>query len=99
MKRNDLNKGDNLQYVLDQMDVQSYFEYVAFMMCSGNRDLSNTRFYRVPGGKWTWVLYDLDKAMDEYDSKSAFWLYTLSIDHSLSYMTDHVPFVALMKVP
>ncbi len=99
MKRNDLNKGDNLQYVLDRMDVQSYFEYVAFMMCSGNRDLSNTRFYRVPDGKWTWVLYDLDKAMDEYDSKSAFWLYTLSIDHSLSYMTDHVPFVALMKVP
>lgn len=99
MKKNDLKIQANLDYVLSQMDVDSYFDYVCFMLITGNRDLSNTRFYRVPGGKWTWMLCDLDRAMEHVDNTSAFWLYTLKIDHAQEYMTDHVPFAALMKVP
>lgn len=99
MKKNDLNIPENLEYVLSQMDVQSYFEYVAFMMTTANKDLSNSRFYRVPGGKWTWLLYDLDRAMERPELESAFWLYALDIHHELALLTDHVPFAALMKVP
>ena len=82
------------------MDVQSYFEYVAFTMCCGNTDLKNSRFFRVPGGKWTWLLYDVDKAMQDYDTERAFKLYTASVRGSSSDSpVDHVPFAALMKVP
>lgn len=99
MRTHDLNEPQNLGFVQEQMDVQSYFEYVAFMMCTGNMDLSNTRFYRVPGGKWRWMLYDLDRGMEEADHVAAFWLYTLPMEHERAMMTDHVPFVALMRVP
>ena len=99
MKTNDLNVPENLQYVLDRMNVQSYFEYISFMMCTGNRDLSNSRFYRVPGGKWSWVVYDMDRGMEQVDNIAAFWLYTLDINHELELLTDHVPFAALMRVP
>lgn len=99
MKNNDLNAPENLDYALSQMDVDSYFDYVCFMLITGNRDLSNTRFYRVPGGKWTWLLCDLDRALEKADNISAFWLYTLEPGHKLEYMTDHVPFAALMRVP
>lgn len=99
MRAYDLNDPACLQYVLDHMDVQSYFEYVAFMMCTGNRDLSNSRFYRIPGGKWRWMLYDIDRGMEELENRAAFWLYTLPIDHEFALSTDHVPFVALMQVP
>ena len=99
MRKNDLNIPENLEYVLSRMDVQSYFEYVAFMMASANKDLSNSRFYRVPGGKWTWLVYDLDRALEHPDLESAFWLYSLDIGHETELLTDHVPFAALMKVP
>lgn len=99
MKTNDLNIPANLEYVQSQMNIQSYFEYVAFMMATGNRDLSNSRFYRVPGGKWSWILYDLDRGLEKADNIAAFWLYSLNINHALELMTDHVPFVALMRVP
>ena len=99
MKNHDLNDPENLNYVLSQMDVNSYFEYVAFMLATGNKDLSNSRFYRVPGGKWKWALYDLDRGLEAADNIAAFWLYTLPINHDLELLTDHVPFAALMKVP
>lgn len=99
MRTHDLNDPQNLLFVQSQMDVQSYFEYVAFMMCTGNRDLSNSRFYRLPDGKWQWMLYDIDRGMEQVDNEAAFWLYTLPMEHAFAMMTDHVPFVALMRVP
>nr|SIP63210.1 hypothetical protein [uncultured bacterium] len=99
MKQNDLNDPEKLEYVLSQMDVDSFFEYIAFMMITGNKDMSNARFYRVPGGKWKWVLYDMDRSMEDVDNAAAFWVYTLDINHELQLLTDHVPFAALMKVP
>ena len=99
MKEHDLNVPENLDYVLERMDVQSYFEYVAFMLLTGNRDLSNSRFYRVPGGKWKWILYDLDRGMEKLKDKTAFEVYTRGVKQELTRLTDHVPFAALMRVP
>ena len=99
MKNKDLNVPENLDYVLERMDVQSYFEYVAFMLLTGNRDLSNSRFYRVPGGKWKWILYDIDRGMEKLKETTAFEVYTRGVNQELTRLTDHVPFVALMRVP
>ena len=55
-------KDEDLQYILDNVDVDNLFEYMAVEMFFGNSDIGNTRFYRLKteGSKWRWVLYDLD---------------------------------------
>ncbi len=56
----DLNIGENLQYVLDRLDVDSLFTHAAFEMIIGNNDITNVRVYRVPGGKWRYLLFDVE---------------------------------------
>lgn len=53
---------EDLQYILDNVDVDNYFEYIALEMFFGNSDPGNIRFYRLnqEGSKWKWILYDLD---------------------------------------
>ena len=53
---------DDLQYILDNVDVESYFEFMAFEMFFGNSDIGNFRMYRLtaPGSKWKWLINDLD---------------------------------------
>ena len=60
---------EDLQYILDNVDVDNLFEYIAFEMFFGNSDIGNLRFYRfnVEGSKWKWVLYDVDYGL--YNSK------------------------------
>lgn len=51
---------EDLQYILDRVDVDNYFDYVIFESYFANTDTGNIRFYKVPGGKWKWILYDMD---------------------------------------
>lgn len=51
---------DDLQYILDNVDVDNYFDYVILECFFANTDTGNIRFYKVPGGKWKWILYDMD---------------------------------------
>ena len=51
---------DDLQYILDHIDLDNYFDYVIFESFFANTDTGNIRFYKVPGGKWRWLLYDMD---------------------------------------
>lgn len=98
MARHDLNNPAALEYVLSQLDVDSLFDYAAYEMITGNKDLSNTRFFRVPGGKWTWTLYDLDTAMGDLGSAPVGY-FMAPVDSPVVDTFDHVPFSALMKVP
>ncbi|HNW86551.1 MAG TPA: lamin tail domain-containing protein [Candidatus Limiplasma sp.] len=52
----------DLQYILDNIDVDNYFDYMAFEMFFGNSDPGNIRFYRLKtdGSKWRWIFYDAD---------------------------------------
>lgn len=64
-KVKNLSPGKNaeeLQYILDNIDVDNYFDYIAFEMFFGNSDPGNIRFYKLKteGAKWKWILYDLD---------------------------------------
>ena len=88
---------ENLAYVLSQMDVDSYFDHTIFEITIGNGDIGNTRFYRVPGGKWKWVLYDTEAGFLNLNTKPL-ELYTLSIGVNNGYF-QHAPLVALLRVP
>ena len=57
-----LTDADNLQWVADRVDIENYLTYVAMEMLVANTDTGNIKFYRVPGGKWKWIFYDLDWA-------------------------------------
>ncbi len=60
VRANDLNEPENLQYVTERLDVDSLFTWVSFELCVMNEDLENVRVYRVPGGKWKYMLYDVE---------------------------------------
>lgn len=55
----------DLQYILDNVDVDNLFEYLSLEMFFGNSDIGNTRYYRLRGAddKWRWILYDVDYGM------------------------------------
>lgn len=98
MKTHDLNIPENLSYVLDQLDIDSLFDCAAYQMAAGNMDLHNMRFYRVPGGKWKWMLYDLDTAM-RHTGAQPIADFTKKVNETPSEKFDHIPFTTLMQVP
>ncbi|MBQ4437201.1 MAG: CotH kinase family protein [Clostridia bacterium] len=60
VKSHDLNVPENLKYVTDRLDVDSLFTWTCFELCILNTDMENVRVYRVPGGKWKYILYDVE---------------------------------------
>ncbi len=96
-KSKDLNEPDNLQYVLDRLDVMSYFDHAILEIVSGNSDMQNVRYYKVPGGKWKLVLFDLDGSMDN-TGRQPLNLYMKRATEKMD-MFFHEPFAALMQVP
>ena len=74
-----LNPGESeedLQYLLDRIDVDNYFDYMAFEMFFGNSDPGNIRFYKLhtEGAKWRWIFYDADYGLfnSGFDSPSSY---------------------------
>lgn len=51
---------DDMQYLMDNVDIQNYFDYMIFEAFYANSDTGNIRYYKLPGGKWRWILFDLD---------------------------------------
>ena len=66
-----------LQYILDNVDVDNYFEYLALEMFVGNSDIGNIRFYKTSqeGSKWRWIWYDADYGLYNSSFNSP-WSYT-----------------------
>ena len=71
------NDPEALQYILDNVDVDNYFEYIALEMFVGNSDIGNIRAYRLnrEGSKWKWLWYDADYGMFTAAFNSP-WSYT-----------------------
>ena len=65
MRKDPGTNEEDLQYILDNVDVDNYFDYMAFEMFFGNSDPGNIRFYRLKeeGAKWRWIFYDSDYGM------------------------------------
>lgn len=90
---------EDLQYILDNVDVDNLFEYMALEMFVGNSDIGNIRYYRLhqEGSKWKWIWYDAD-----------YGLYSSSFNSPWSYMKtqgmgeqkiDNTIFLKLLEHP
>ena len=95
MKAHDLRKEEYLNYVLERFDVDNYFTMVAFQVILGNGDIGNQRFYKFPGGKWKYVLYDLDAAMQ--NTKRTPFGYFLKSAKAKNNLFYHEPFITLIR--
>jgi len=96
-KTEDLNEGDNLKYVLDNLDVDSLFTHAAFEIITGNYDITNVRVYRVPGGKWKYLLFDVEAGFLSLDP-APLENYIKDVDRPIQAFR-HEPLNALLAVP
>lgn len=72
-RNNSLTDPENLKYVTDRVDVQNYFDYQIAEIFWANSDNGNIKYYKVPGGKWKWILYDMDWAMNNNEKMPVSW--------------------------
>lgn len=59
-KSSPATNAEDLQYILDNVDVDNLFDFLFYQVFFANTDSGNIRFYRIPGGKWRWIIYDMD---------------------------------------
>ena len=96
-KKKDLNDPDNLQYVLDRLDIDSLFTHTAFEVIIGNNDFTNVRVYRVPGGKWKYLLFDVEAGFLSME-KGPMNYYIKKVSDKIQGFR-HEPLAALLNVP
>ena len=96
-RANNLNDEKALKHVTDRLDVRSLFVHTAMEIISGNTDLSNVRYYRLPGGKWKLLLFDLDLSM-YHNNREPLDFYLRSGRYATKYNYGEL-FNALMEVP
>jgi len=60
----DMQKQENYEYVASQIDIDNLIDYLIIQSYFGNTDSGNIKFWRDQnGGKWRWILYDMDWAL------------------------------------
>lgn len=97
-KKNSLKDPENLQYVLDRLDVDSMFNYVIFSSIIGNYDSGNVRYYRFPGGKWTFMLHDVEAGcMNDKEAPVSTFLRSSKTASATKF--PHWALMALLEVP
>ncbi len=96
-KTKDLNDPENLQYVTDRLDIDSLFTHTAFEIIIGNNDFTNVRVYRVPGGKWKYLLFDVEAGFLSMDSGPMNY-YIKKVNDKIQGFR-HEPLAALLNVP
>ena len=69
-------KPEDLQYLYDHIDVDSYLDWLAIKMFFGDSDPGNIMFYKLPGedSKWKCLLFDLDYGLFQSSFNSP-WSY------------------------
>lgn len=95
-KTHDLHNPDYLEYVLSQIDVDSLFNNAIYSMIIGNFDANNTRFYRFPGGKWKFMLHDVEVAFHNLE-QSPVGLFIRNRTQKAS-SVPHYPLTALLEL-
>ena len=96
-KRNDLNDPENLRRVEEQLDIDNMFTHAAFEIILGNIDFTNVRLYRVPGGKWKYLLFDVEACWRGLD-KTPIEYYIKPVTAKINGFR-HEPLNALLAVP
>ena len=96
-KKKDLNDPDNLRYVEERLDIDNMFTHAAFEIILGNVDFTNVRVYRVPGGKWKYLLFDVEACWRGLD-KTPIEYYIKPLNGKIQGFR-HEPLNALLRVP
>lgn len=96
-KKTNTNTDEAYAIIDSQIDIQNYIEYMAIQMYTGNTDTLNVKRYRNSNadGKWRWVIFDLDWAMNEDTNSVRRWL--TSGGMGAGNRTDNSLFIACMK--
>ncbi|MDA3844315.1 MAG: CotH kinase family protein, partial [Candidatus Kapabacteria bacterium] len=75
---NDISKSEHYQYVLDQIDVDNFIDYMVAELYFANFDwpMGNIKYWKPDGpyGKWRWIFYDVDRGF---------------IRHSINYIREY----------
>lgn len=75
IEANDLTVEENYRWVEQQMDVDQYIDYQITQIYTANGDWpgGNIIFWKpqIEGGKWRWILYDSDMAMNSHSRGQA----------------------------
>ena len=96
-KTHDLNEKENLDHVLERLDVDSLFTHAAYEIILGNTDFTNVRLYRVPGGKWKYLLFDVEASFKSLN-KTPLEYYIKKVSGKVQGFR-HEPLNALLNVP
>ncbi|QTE68130.1 CotH kinase family protein [Clostridiales bacterium] len=96
-KKQDLNDPEKLTYVEERLDIDNMFTHAAFEIILGNVDFTNVRVYRVPGGKWKYLLFDVEACWRNLD-KTPIEYYIKPLNAKIQGFR-HEPLNALLKVP
>ena len=96
-KKNDLNDPENLAWVEERLDIGNMFTHAAYEIILGNVDFTNVRIYRVPGGKWKFLLFDVEACWRNLDSTPIEY-YIKPLNAKIQGFR-HEPLNALLKVP
>ena len=96
-KKQDLNDPEKLAYVEERLDIDNMFTHAAFEIILGNVDFTNVRVYRVPGGKWKYLLFDVEACWRNLD-KTPIEYYIKPLNAKIQGFR-HEPLNALLKVP
>ena len=72
--RDPASNPEDLEYLEQEVDIESFLDWLAVEMYFGNSDIGNGMVYRVPGGKWKCLLQDLDYGlfMSSYESVNGY---------------------------
>ena len=88
---------EDLPYVEERLDIDNMFTHAAFEIILGNVDFTNVRIYRVPGGKWKYLLFDVEACWRNLD-KTPIEYYIKPLNAKIQGFR-HEPLNALLKVP
>lgn len=96
-KHNDLNVPENLAWVEERLDIDNLFTHAAYQIILGNSDFTNVRMYRVPGGRWKYILFDVEACWHSLD-KTPLEYYIKPVSGKIQGFR-HEPLNALLAVP
>ena len=96
-KTHDLNVPENLAFVEERLDIDSMYTHAAYQIILGNVDFTNVRVYRVPGGKWRYLLFDVEACWRNLD-KTPLEYYIKPVSGKIQGFR-HEPLNALLAVP
>ena len=75
-RNHDLSKKENYEYIKTQVDIEELVNYWIAQCFFSNSDLfvRNVGLWKEKGGKWRWVIYDLDYAYVNYETVPTLYL-------------------------